>query len=377
MTKRIIKMTKILFYSILLLSFISCSDSDRDEETPITSIWSGSHLELLDLKGSVMELSCYISDGSVEDDPNTSENESYIPFVRERFNSLGQLIYYNTTSFDSTSEPIVQSRIDDGFIVPMAIYNYMYDSESRLVSVEMYDVGKYGLVDALEYPIVYDIVYGDHELYVPVPFSVGGLPIFLLRGVESIVADEPTLGTSYSLICDGEVAQESSAGGGWMDPPKTATYTFENNYPSKVTTSTTLNNQLLSSVVEVYRWSDRGSLRSVERELSSGDLEMAIVTEEINYTDLLKPLAHIWQLDGVQDASFNYRYTDGLPVKGAYLKSADFPTLGEYAPIPFTWEYKDFDQEGNWIEKIEPKEVGEGSLDVDSKSKWIREFIYF
>lgn len=368
-------MNKSILCLILTLTLASCFDTGKRHVTPI---WSGywSQQELLGLKGDVQELNSYLSDGVTTDNPDTPENESRVHFMTQKFNSGGQLEYYNTTTTEPTPQP--ESRIDIEFAAKMAYYYYKYDTQGRISSVKMYDIGKYGPGA----PFTYIITYGDHEKYIPVPFSVGGLSIYLIKGITSITSETNIPNTSYSLTYDGESVESNEIGGGWENPPKKSVYTFNNKFPHTITTYASMDGQPIWTKVEEYSWDVKGVLGTltVTTTPAGAANEIEVVKEHIKYSDKypLKPLNHVWWLNGVQDASFIYQYNDkGLAIRGAYITSADYPHKGSYTPTPFTWIYEEYDDDDNWIIKVEPKTSEDDNSNVNYKNRWTREFKYF
>lgn len=78
---------------------------------------------------------------------------------------------------------------------------------------------------------VYTIEYGDHDLYVPLPFAVGTIDFILQKGVKSVKINGKKI-----LECDGskvEYSNEESVG--FFRVLVTGTYLYDNsNYPTSL-----------------------------------------------------------------------------------------------------------------------------------------------
>lgn len=374
-------MKKRLFYFVVLLSIVSCEHKEGcGGDRVCSSIWDNLDLRAVSgLRADVEEVVCYINDGNSEDDPSTPDvDESQIRSMYQKFNGKGQLIAYNPTPIDVEDLApmgVVSGRINDGFGQSTASYKYSYDGLGRIVEVEMYDIAIFGLE-----PVTYSISYGNHGVYIPAPFAVGVLPVYLLKGVVSI---ESSFG--YSMECDGESATEIYPSLGWVSPARRSVHEIIDRYTRSIVFESLMSGDdggdvVVNRTVEKYFWSDNGLLESVFVKItnpaSGGDVSEESTEEVITYSkvDMFKVLNHVWSINGTTDALYYYKYNQQLlPIEGAYRTGESYPNLGYYPPVPFMWKYLKFDSSGNWTEKSQ-------SLlhdDYESVITWKQSLRYF
>ena len=353
-----------LFCVIVLSCFSSCTttcggDDDGKVICPPSSIWDNlSTRHLLGWSGDIEEVVCYLDDGNFEDDPSTPDyDESQTRCMYQKFNEKGQIIAYNPTPLDHDElEPTSlqgSGRISDDFGQSTASYEYSYDGMGRIVGVVMYDIAIFGFD-----PVTYTITYGEHTNLIVAPFTVGTLPIYLLRGVVSI---ESSYG--YSMYFEQDKALEIYPSMGWGSPAREATQNIVDGYPQSVVFESMMTGEggedvVVNSTTELYEWSETGVLLKADVEViipAMGEgLAEESSQESIVYSEqyLLKPTNYVWTVNGEVDAAYYYKYNEqGLPYEGAYRTGVGYPNMGSYTPMAFVWDYTAFDSHGNWTSK--------------------------
>lgn len=371
-------MNRYTIYIFLTLTFVSCYGTDK--KFIGTSIWIDSHKQLLNMNGEVKEATIYQYDKLPADELIALHDQKRTHLTTHKFNVAGQLEYYNTSNTEPHQRTQTESIIEVEVAESAPCYYYDYDTQGRINSVSVYDINRYGSNS----PFTYIIEYGDHNAYIPAPFSLGGLPIYLLKGVTSITSQTTLLDISYSLVYNGSSAESNSVNGSGTNSHQTSTITFANYYPHTTTTSTLSTpsnaevNEVTSTKVIEYRWSDSGVLNSSST--LSTDQQGQATTEQTTYSPLyiLQPTNHTWWSNGEQDGSFSYLYNDkGLVTSGISTAPTEHPQSYNYIFKPFTWIYEQYDTEDNWTVKIEPEITNTESRNINYKYRWIQSIMYY
>lgn len=246
-----------VFYTILLASSLMLVSSCKDDETPgenppVTEnpgdnqqeqdyISEFAHCRLMGLKGKPKEM---IERRIQEEDGETFE----VPY-KYYFNEKGNIIKY---------DPFGETEAESRWIpVDARINTYQYDDEDRLVVATFHTVGVDGDDE------VYTIEYGDHDLYVPLPFAVGTIDFILQKGVKSVKINGKKI-----LECDGskvEYSNEQSAG--FFKVLVTGTYMYENSdYPTSLSEIKTVGESVNSTDNVKYSFSEKGYLLKEEKQ---------------------------------------------------------------------------------------------------------------
>lgn len=244
-----------VFYTILLASSLMLVSSCKDDETPgenppVTEnpgdnqqeqdyISEFAHCRLMGLKGKPKEM---IERRIQEEDGETFE----VPY-KYYFNEKGNIIKY---------DPFGETEAESRWIpVDARINTYQYDDEDRLVVATFHTVGVDGDDE------VYTIEYGDHDLYVPLPFAVGTIDFILQKGVKSVKINGKKI-----LECDGskvEYSNEQSAG--FFKVLVTGTYMYENSdYPTSLREIKSDDNNVLSTKDVKYSFDEKGYILKEE-----------------------------------------------------------------------------------------------------------------
>lgn len=313
---------------MLCLVIVSCDDRHDDEqpEVPIqTSFWEQSHLSFIGLNGPVSKVIETVSFLSEE----TKKEEETRMSLDIRFNSSGQLTYYNPLG------EVVDTRND--VWQSLAYYSYKYDENGRMTQVVVTEFG--------EEPVVYTLQYGEHDCYVPLIFPLGPIDFFLVKGLESITDEDATV----SYIFDGENAifKESS----WTGDIETK-YIYEagNPYPVKKIVTTTRQAIVVGTEKTIYTYVDNGelSMKDIREEADNIETQRTI----IRYAEgqLLLPVSKKIDM-GSSIYDWNYNYEEGKRLRRIdYIENKG--SENEMAQKE-EYTYLAFDGYGNWVSSIQ------------------------
>lgn len=309
--------THYLFLAALLFTAAGCSDSDGGGNSCV-SVWDISHRDYMLLHGNVSHVAEFFSE----------EGEEPFMLSEAKFDAAGRLTWYNTTGMDY-SIGTEASSTRSAWISPEAAA-YEYDLAGRMSRVEIHALGE-------EEPTVYEIAYGAHGLYVPVPFHFADKPLWLLRGVTRITGSD-----GYSLECDGKTAASESPE--TWEGKKRTTIAFDGDYPAHEVTTTAQDDEVLFTTTIDYEWDSFGRLlRSSEKmaDAASGDSQATVV--DYDHTLLLSPMRTTVSVNGETSYVFVCTYFgNGLPGTGDYTQGRGF------SEMPFEKNYSEEDAAGNW-----------------------------
>lgn len=310
--------TRYLFLAALLLAAAGCDDNDNGGGNPGISVWELSHRDYLLLRGNVSE--------TVES--LTEEGEEPFVICETKFDAAGRLTLSNTTGMEFDA-PAATYASRSTWISPEAVA-YRYDPQGRMIRVEVYALGEPD-------PTTYEISYGTHTRYVPVPFRFADKPLWLLRGVSAITGSD-----GYSLRCDGTTASAETAE--TWEGKHVSTVAFEGDYPVRIETTTQQRGETLMTTTTEYTWGAAGRLlRSSEQmtDAASGDKQTTLT--EYDPSLLLSPLRTTVTVNGETSYVFTYTYFgNGLPGTGSYTEGQGF------LETPFEKNYSGEDAHGNW-----------------------------
>lgn len=323
-------------YLILLAGLLlaGCSDGDGCKNNgPESSVWELSSADYLLLKGKVSQVVETSTDTSNPDDPYT------MTLLDARFDASGRIVSYNPTGVDfSESAQSLSTRA--GWEISSAC-EFAYDGLGRMNSVVSHTLGELTA-------ITYQITYGDHQSYVPVPFVVMDKPLWLLRGVTAITGSD-----GYTLQCDG-VTATADYPEGWSGKRQVSVF-FEGEYPARSVSVTTLRGETTQTATTTYTWGANGRLMRTSVVTQIPEEEPSTEVVEYDARLLCSPVRKSFSSGGEVQAEIAYDYHgNGLPSAARYPVGSESEWFGQ----PFTMEYSDEDAQGNWLKckKIIPGE---------------------
>lgn len=349
---------KFLFLIVFLslsVGLVSCKSDEIEDETPqeeeqpvqqeeddsanesVNVLWNHSHAYFMGLNGNLTRM--------VEKRIQEEEGERVeIPYVYD-FNAQG-----NLTKYDPSGISISESR---WVPVDARIYVYQYDEAGKMTEAQIQTIG------AEEDNLTYTIEYGNHELYVPLPFAVGTLDMVLLKGVTAV-----KLNGSPLLTCDGTntVSYSSEEGMGFMKLEVEGTYHYEGHkYPVSLEETKSMGENVVSRKTVTYTFDDNGFLLSSEMlEDMSGEYEApkgsCYKKENITYNEgrYMEPkeavVDYVNTIEGMESENhytLQYWYNDKFLLTGI-TKTPESTEYGESAEESYS--YSSFDAQGNWTE---------------------------
>lgn len=339
-----------IFCVCLSLSLLACDSENESQEggkqpetpeVPEDSVceilWDNSHSYFMGLKGSPVEM---IEKRIQEEDGEKIE----MPYVYS-FNEKGNLVKYDP--FGVTEQASRWVPVD------ARISTYQYDDKGRLVVALIKTVG------VTEDDLVYTIEYGNHDLYVPLPFAVGTLDFVLQKGVTTIRENGNVL-----LTCDGVntafYTNEESMGFFKLKVEKT--YQYDNKkYPVSSVETKTMQTMIISKQTVKYDFDKNGFL--LNREIltdMSGEYEMpegscwekkVTTYDKESYMAAQKTTVdYVNTIEGMESENhyeLQYWYNDKKLLTGITKKTAGLAS-GEDAEESYS--YSSFDEQGNWVE---------------------------
>ncbi|WP_294554390.1 hypothetical protein [uncultured Bacteroides sp.] len=228
-------MNKFLYLLIILCLVIASCNDEHNDEKPDAKIpfWENSHLAFFGLKGSVSR----VVESTYSFDKGSEIEEENVIFDM-RFNSAGQITYYNPTGGEPLSRDVWQT---------VACYSYEYDGNGRLIKATVTPLG--------DDPLVYTLNYGEHTNYVPLIFPLGKMEFFLVKGLQSITSEDGSISYIYD---DGKAAYEEETWSGNIETE----YLYESgsSYPAKKVVTISRGVTVMSEESTMYTYDTEGRL---------------------------------------------------------------------------------------------------------------------
>lgn len=335
-----------VFYTILLASSLMLVSSCKDDETPgenppVTEnpgdnqqeqdyISEFAHCRLMGLKGKPKEM---IERRIQEEDGETFE----VPY-KYYFNEKGNIIKY---------DPFGETEAESRWIpVDARINTYQYDDKDRLVVATFHTVG-------IEDDEVYTIEYGDHNLYVPLPFAVGTIDFILQKGVKSVKINGKKI-----LECDGskvEYSNEESIGI-FNKVFVTGTYLYGNsNYPTSLREIKSDDTGVLTEKNVKYSFNEKGYI--LKEEISSlyeQDSYSEKIVREYNGDSYMALKSLSFERSSLgEDIDINYKYNlkywyNDKNLLTGIVRTDDLEVGTNGAEESYS--YSEFDDYENWVD---------------------------
>lgn len=310
---------------------------NSDDEAVSDILWDCSHDFFMGLNEHPIKM---VEKRIQEEDGERIE----IPYVYY-FNAQG-----NLTKYDPSGISVQESR---WVPVDARVYTYQYDETGKLAEAQIQTIG------VEEDTQTYTVEYGSHELYVPLPFSVGTLNFVLRKGVTAIKENGASL-----LTCDGTntVSYSNEEGMGFFKLKVEGTYHYDGHkYPVSLEETKSMEEVIVSKKTVNYTFDENGFLLASETLTDmSGEYEApegscykkeTITYNEGRYMEPKKVVVdYVNTIEGMESEnhySLQYWYNDKFLLTGI-TKTVSDSTLGENAEESYS--YTSFDEEGNWTE---------------------------
>lgn len=306
---------------ILCLIIASCNDEHNNEKLDVKiSCWEKTHLAFLGLKGGISR----VVEATHSLDKNSEVGEENIIFDM-RFNSMGQITYYNPTGVEFPTRDVWQT---------VACYSYKYAEDGKIVEATVTPLG--------DEPLAYTLQYSEHCNYVPLIFPLGKMDFFLVKGLQSITSEDG----SISYLYDGrKAAYEEET---WSGNTKTE-YLYESGslYPVKKVVTTSRGTTILNEEITMYTYDTEGRLLAQDIRVAEAGIES--VRTIIRYAEgqLLLPIAKKMDM-GATIFDWSYTYDSQNCLQGVkYIENGgsedEITDKEEYT-------YLSFDNFGNWTD---------------------------
>lgn len=346
---------KLLFILPLFSVVTSCDDAEPGApevippEPPVTFFWEEqSHLAMMGWKGSVSgvkEKTYLLSSAEL------NEYEEEVSSLEWRFDTNGNLTYYNPTGI----EP--ETNNTRGVWQTMACYSYEYDNAGRLVKAIVDDFSGE--------PVIYTLVYDEHDVYVPLIFPLGSYDFFLVKGLKTILSEDGTVAYSF----DGHKASYTAES--WSGVSTTVfEYDANSVYPMRKKVSVLRDDITVSTEVTSYIYNKDGSLSSIDRVVKEGESEVEHTV--IRYLDsTLLPASRLTDAGGQMDWFYKYN-NDNWWLEVVYKED-----LGEGVEAKEMSDYTKIDTAGNWVEALQQQNNMVDWSHFDGPVKVTRSITYY
>lgn len=339
-----------ILYTILLACSLVVVSSCKEDETlgenpPLTEnpdenqqdqISEFTHCRIMGLNGKPKEM---IERRIQEEDGETFE----VPY-KYYFNEKGNIIKY-----DPFGETEVKSR---WIPVDARINTYQYDDEDRLVVATFHTVG-------VEDDEVYTIEYGDHDLYVPLPFAVGTIDFILQKGVKSVKINDKKI-----LECDGisKVEYSNEEAAGFFKVLVKGTYLYENSsYPTSLSEIKTVGESVISTNNIKYYFNEKGYIQkeeilsdlSGEYEMPEGSYYEKTVREYYSDRYLALKSVAFERRSSIEEMEINLKYNLQYWYNDKNLLTGIVRTDeqgGNTDGAEESYSYSEFDDYENWVD---------------------------
>lgn len=298
----------------------SPQEPDGQPPAPSAGFWAQPHTVFLGLEGRVSSLTETLR---TDDEDATGEDEGSSTWTH--FNADGMITYYNPTGI-----------ADLRWIgMEMNSYTYLYDGQGRLEQARITTLG--------EVQAVYTLAYDDtDERYVPLPFPLGSLDFFMIRGVSALSSSDPGFTCTLS---DREVVytQTETFARGTMETVTSFLYAGNAKYPTESSVTVRYDGEELTADHTGYEFAEDGRLLScVVRRTENGELTE---TEIRRYHPSLPLCLQNKEATAGDGSLIRYDYTyEAHGWLGSITRTQEGTTATE------TYEYNSLDDAGNWCE---------------------------
>ena len=303
------------------LNLTACSDDEGTPAPPIcppaTAFWEQPHPVFLGLQGEVESLAETLwADVDGEEEEGTT--------TLTRFNNAGKITYYNPTG------------IEENRWIGMDMYShaYLYDEQNRLQQARLTAVGTE--------PISYTLTYDEDNRYVPLPFELGPLDFFLVKGVAGITAE----GTDFICTRTATAVTYITQTPGLRGTTETHTvyeYGPGESYPRTRKVWEMHDGKEVMVEQTTYRFADNGRL--TERRIINFEDNQPTVGEEQTFHATLPLCLELTSVTDLDQTLIRYYYTyeeHGWISRIAKVQNAEVETE--------TYTYTTVDGTGNWTE---------------------------
>lgn len=325
-----ILMKNLFFIPLLALSLVlnltACSDDDDAPGLiicpPESAFWELPHTRFLGLNGEVKKLK-----ETVWADVEGEEEEGTTTLMH--FNTYGQLTYYNPTGVE-----------ENRWIgMPMDSYTYVYDEQHRLqqACISTLNGGQ----------TCYTLTYGNDNRYIPLPFALGTMDFFLVKGITDIKAE----GTAFTCTRTPATVTYITQMKGWRETIEIHTeYTYKegNPYPQnckiweihdgtetdveRTTYTFSTNGRLLKRIRHDY---EDNTIQTTEKQTFHASLPLCLNDTETSDSDqLLFRHAYTYEAHGWLSAVTKIQNGKTEQETYAYTKT---DTQGNWTEGHFTW----------------------------------------
>lgn len=324
-------MKKIFFRAIPILlclsTFTACSEDEShyySTYVPETPFWEQAHTTFLGLKGNVK--------GLIESQWEDVDGEAFEGNrTWTEFNTAGRITYYNPTGVE-----------ENRWIgMEMNSYRYLYDEQNRPTQAVVTSLG--------EAQCSYTLTYSNSSRYVPLPFALGALDFFLVRGLTAVEAE----GIDFSgSLTENSVTYTTVTPGFRGDTETTVTYHYDEgtSYPTTCTVTESYGDEIISRELTQYEFAANGRLMARTLHLYEDDQELEInkqtyhsslplqlYTTEITNCENQERTQMLYTYDTQDRLTFITRTDpDGTTSEETYLYTQTDPT-GNWTEGQFTW----------------------------------------
>lgn len=325
--------------TLLLFSVTACEDdtlpagNDNPAVPENAYIWDNPHTSFFGLKGNVSDVHQQMVNPATGEGTETEE-----PFhvTDYSFDTKGNLTYYNETGVEPSTRMLG---------VDLNYFQYTYDEQGKMRSIAVYTLGTTS-------PTVYNISYDEQERYVPLPFPLGEMSFFCIKGVKQIT--DPS-GNISEWKSDNTFVHTQIANAGSLFETRTETvYTYKDTetlFPESATVTTYTNEELESTENIHYQWNEKGALLFSKQEsyTADGTLEVSVATSYSETVPLAPVLIKTDAQSYVTEIAYSYDNNGRLKSAIRNLPATDNP---EETPKEL-YEYEETDAQGNWTKSIQ------------------------
>lgn len=226
---------------------VSCSDSENSESVP-SSVWEYAHTYLMGFQGNVTSFKEMVYEA------NSAASAEVFTSRIAQFDAWGRITGYDPTGVVSTTR-----------MLGMEInrYNYQYDTDGQLIHVEVETIGG----EKTTYTIHYQ---KEVQHYVPLPFPLGPLNFFCVKGVKAIEGSDGLQGSwqNDAFVCQ----QTIHANTRWEITTTTTSYYTSTAmpYPEVVEEETAMGGEILSKEMRTYTYDACGTPKTCRKEIVEG-----------------------------------------------------------------------------------------------------------
>lgn len=171
-----------------------------------------------------------------------TETEEPFHVTDYSFDTKGNLTYYNGTGAEPSTRMLG---------VDLNYFQYTYDEQGRMRTIAVYTLGTTS-------PTVYNISYDEQERYIPLPFPLGEMNLFCVKGVKQIIGPSGNISEWKS---DNTFVHTQIVNAGSLFETRTKTvYTYKDTetlFPESATVTTYTNEELESTENIHYQWNEK------------------------------------------------------------------------------------------------------------------------